>query len=334
MIDAYRPPSYVEFRDAASSILARASGDAAVQAFGLSDLLAGAEPAEDLTPVYAFLEAQGARVGSTTALGRLGLVGEPAAGRPGAASQALLGLPIGVAGLLAVPGYTKGTAVAVDQAGVGLAVVPGERVRPRSVPRPAADNYVTVVGFDPVDAAPVQPDAAMVPVRAAMLARVRLGAAGELLGLGGRMLDDALAYTRVRRQFGRSVSSFQVMQHLLGWAATERHQLASMYDIAVEQAAQDDLDPQLAAMVKALAGRVVHAIAQTAMQVTGGISFTWEYSLNRPHQRALALDQFAGSSAELTAAIGRSAREAAAIPDLFGLAGPDVLASGRLASGG
>ena len=67
-------------------------------------------------------------------------------------------------------------------------------------------------------------------------------------------------------------------------------------------------DPALAETVKALAGRVLHTVAQTAIQVTGAISFTWEYSLNVRHHRGLLLDQLAGSSAALVTAIGERAR--------------------------
>jgi alkylation response protein AidB-like acyl-CoA dehydrogenase len=92
-----------------------------------------------------------------------------------------------------------------------------------------------------------------------------------------------------------------------------------MYDLAVEQTVRRGADAWLSAAVKAQAGRVLHAVAQTAIQVTGGISFTWEYSLNRPHQRGLGLDQFAGSSPDLTLALGRLLRTGSEFPRRFGL---------------
>jgi alkylation response protein AidB-like acyl-CoA dehydrogenase len=78
--------------------------------------------------------------------------------------------------------------------------------------------------------------------------------------------------------------------------------------------------------VKALAGRVLHAVAQAAVQVTGAMGFTWEYPLNRFHRRGLVLDQLAGASADLVLEIGRETRTDGTVPDLFGLgdlAGPD-----------
>ena len=79
-------------------------------------------------------------------------------------------------------------------------------------------------------------------------------------------------------------------------------------------------DLGMATAVKAVAGRVLLSTAQTAIQVTGAISFTWEYSLNGRHHRGIALDQFAGPSADLVADIGRQVRTTGTVPVLFELA--------------
>jgi alkylation response protein AidB-like acyl-CoA dehydrogenase len=155
--------------------------------------------------------------------------------------------------------------------------------------------------------------------RAAVLARTQLGAAAEMLGVVDSLLDDAVTYAQQRRQFGRTVASYQSMQHLLAWAATERHQLISLFDIAVVRSARRPVDAQMSAAVKAMAGRVLHTVAQTAIQVTGGISFTWEYALNRFHRRGLVLDQLAGSSADLLAALGRQVRTEGVVPEFVDL---------------
>jgi hypothetical protein len=323
MTEVHRPGEYLEYRDAASAILSRESGVAALKAFGLTDLLDGTGPAQDLTPVYAFLEAQGFRVAASPALARLGLVGARL-GLDGPPPEALLGWPVGADPWVGVPGLQVGAPVAVDRPGIGLLVVSGPGVRTRPARGPVADDYLSVVAIDPADADVVLGEQAVAPHRPAMLAHVRLGAAAEILGLVSRILDDAIGYVRLRRQFGRSLSSFQVVQHLLAWAAAERHQLEALYDVALDRLVRRGPDPVLAAAVKALAGRVLHAIAQAAIQVTGGIAFTWEYSLNRPHQRALALDQLAGSSADLVLALGRQVREQRAFPRPFGLTGPDA----------
>ena len=166
-------------------------------------------------------------------------------------------------------------------------------------------------------------DTDMAAVRATLLARVQLGASAELLGVCDRLLDDAIAYAKTRRQFGTAIGDFQAVQHMLAWAATEVHQLRCLLDIAVHRS-QQDADPVMSRVLKAMAGRTVHSVAQTAIQVTGAISFTWEYSLNRLHHRGLTLDQVAGPSADLVAELGRSVRLSGTLPrvvELSDLAG-------------
>jgi hypothetical protein len=308
--DALRPADYLAYRDAAEAILGTESGPAALRAFGFDDVFA---ELPDLGPAYAFLEAQGRRGAVTPALGRVGL----AADTPLPAS-AVLGWPLPGTTVVAVPGLPPQTPVAVDVPGTGLVVFdpapPARRTR-----HPVADDYLALLEVDATGGETVVEEARMAELRPAVLARLQLGASAELLGVTDRLLRDAVAHTRSRRQFGRPLSGFQSMQHLLAWAATERHQLTCLFDIAVARSARVGTDPELARTVKAMAGRVLHAVAQAAVQATGAISFTWEYSLNQLHHRGLALDQFAGSSADLIAALGRRIRSEAAVPEFVGL---------------
>ncbi len=60
MTDAVRPADYLAYRDAARGMLGRDASRALAE-FGLGELFAEAGPGDDLTPAYAFLEAQGYR---------------------------------------------------------------------------------------------------------------------------------------------------------------------------------------------------------------------------------------------------------------------------------
>lgn len=313
-----RPADYVGFRDAAAAILSRHSGAAALDAFGFTDVYA--DGPEDLRPAYAFLEAQGSGCVSTPALGLLPLAGigdDRLAATDG--GSVLLGAPLGRSSLVGVPGMTPGDRVVVDRPGTGLVVVEDPAGARRTPPAPVADDHLTVLDLDRAEHRVVVPEDEAAPLREGIAVRTRLGVAAELLGLTDRLLEDAAAYAGQRRQFGRTLSSYQAMQHLLAWGATERHQLTCLFDIAVASSARGPVDPELVRVVKAMAGQVFHTVAQTAIQVTGAISFTWEYSLNRLHQRGMALDQVAGSSADLVAAIGRQARTEGVVPELFSL---------------
>jgi len=304
MAEARLSDEYVGYRDAAAAILTRHDGAQALSVFGLADVFA---EGSDHTPAYAFLEAQGYAAASTDALSTLALAGLDVPDAP------LLALPFGYRGLLGVTGAQPGRMVVTDRPGRGLVSL----VDPQVVPHGGdpADDHVTVLSATDGDV--LMSEAAYATFRDDVLARVRLGLSGELLGLATRLLDDAVAYARTRRQFGHAIGDFQAVQHLLAWAATELHQLRSLYDVAVHK---PTVDLPLATAVKAVAGRALLTIAQTAIQVTGAISFTWEYPLNRRHHRGLALDQLAGPSADLVAEVGRLVRTTGTVPALFELA--------------
>jgi Acyl-CoA dehydrogenase, C-terminal domain len=319
MTDGLRPAEYLTYRDSARGVLTRYEGIAAILASGLDEVLSDTEPAADLTPAYAFLEAQGYRAAVTPALGMLGLAASAVAGLAADGPPTLLASALGATDTLAVPGLFDGSIVAVDRLGAGLLCVPRSAVTVREEREPVADGYLSVVNVDLAAGATVVPEEEMNGRRRAMLARTRLGAAAEMVGLIDRILDDAIAYARQRVQFGRPVTEFQAMQHLLAWAATERHQVICLFDLAVARSARGPVDPALARAVKAMAGRILHTIVQAATQATGAIGFTWEYSLNRLHRRGLALDLIAGASADLIAEMGREIRTQGSVPELIDL---------------
>jgi hypothetical protein len=316
MTDAVRPADYLAYRDAARGLLGRDDASRALHEFGLGELLDEAGPGDDLTPVYAFLEAQGYRGAATPALGRLGLVGIPEVA--GGGGQSVLGCELGTSELVAVTGLTPEHVIVVDLHGSGLVAARDYTARAPGQPT-IADDYVSVVDIDRTTATALVPEQAMNGRRAQLRARLQLGIAAELLGLVDRIFEDALTYAQQRVQFGRSIGSNQAMQHLLAWAATERHQLACLLDIAVATEQRGEIDVELSSATKAMAGQVFHAVVQAATQTSGAIAFTAEYSLSRLHLRGLALDQIAGSSADLIADMGRRVRVEGMLPELFEL---------------
>jgi hypothetical protein len=316
MTDETRPSAYLAFRDAARGALGREDTSRALEEFGLGELFDEARPGDDLTPVYAFLEAQGYHGANTSALGRLGLVGVP--DMRSAAGLHVLGSELAASGLVAVAGLTPDSAVVVDLLGTGLVAARDYTLQPSAQPS-LADDYICVVDINRTTATSLVAEEDMNGTRAQLRARLQLGIAAELLGIVDRMFEDALGYVQQRVQFGRQIGSNQAMQHLLAWAATERHQLACLFDIAVATEQRGEIDVELSAATKAMAGRVFHEVVQTATQTTGAIAFTVEYSLSRLHLRGLALDQIAGSSADLIAEMGRRVRTEGTLPDLFEL---------------
>jgi alkylation response protein AidB-like acyl-CoA dehydrogenase len=120
------------------------------------------------------------------------------------------------------------------------------------------------------------------------------------LGLALRATELATAYAKEREQFGRVIGSFQAVKHLcadmLVRAEVAR---AAVYAAAVTLDGRSDDDPtRAAAVAKTMAGDAAIANGKSAIQVHGGIGFTWEVDAQRFWKRACVLDAHFGNSDE------------------------------------
>jgi alkylation response protein AidB-like acyl-CoA dehydrogenase len=118
-----------------------------------------------------------------------------------------------------------------------------------------------------------------------------------LLGIAGAAGDLAVAYAKDRRQFGRTIGSFQAVKHILAdtFARTEVAR-AAVYAAAVTADTPEVGDVERAvAAGRTLAGRAAHDNAKACVQVHGGIGFTWEADPHLFLKRALLHDTQFGS---------------------------------------
>jgi alkylation response protein AidB-like acyl-CoA dehydrogenase len=133
--------------------------------------------------------------------------------------------------------------------------------------------------------------AALVAVRRNALAL----AACEAVGVAQRALDLATEHTKTRQQFGRVIGTYQGVSHkvadiyvnvqlsrsLAYWAAWAVSEADPQQDVAV-------------AAAKAAAAEGAVRACENAIQVHGGIGFTWEHVLQRYYKRAQWLEAFEG----------------------------------------
>ena len=130
--------------------------------------------------------------------------------------------------------------------------------------------------------------------------------AAMLVGVSGRALEVARDYALERHQFGVPIGSFQVVKHLLADMHV-RHGLAQSATYAAAALAQDprDDDPVAAgARAKLLAGDAAIENASTAVQVLGGMGFTWAMLPNHLVKRAWVLEQAFGTGDDHASALG------------------------------
>ena len=126
----------------------------------------------------------------------------------------------------------------------------------------------------------------------------RLILAATMLGIGQRAFDDALAYVKERRQFGRPIGSFQALQHRLADIATEL-EAARLMTRWVASKVDDDPDrmlPREASMVKLLVTETAQKAALEGMQMMGGYGYSSEYDMERLVRATLVSTIYGGTS--------------------------------------
>jgi alkylation response protein AidB-like acyl-CoA dehydrogenase len=140
-------------------------------------------------------------------------------------------------------------------------------------------------------------------------------ASAEAVGAAGRVLQDACAYAGERRQFGRTIGSFQALRHLLADMYVLQ---ASSWSSVLYAAAALDEDAagaaRTASIAKAYVSRASREVAHGALQVFGGIAITAEHPAHRFLRRIVVRAQQFGDAAHHERMLGR-ALEAAALPE-------------------
>src|SRR2546428_2830055 len=135
------------------------------------------------------------------------------------------------------------------------------------------------------------------PLLASLVRRGAVGAAAEMLGAARRCLDMAVGYAKVREQFGQPIGSFQAVRPQCAEMLLEvENSHSAVYYAAWAPDAKAE-DSELAASVaKAYVGDASRKVCGEAIQVHGGIGFTWEYDLHLYFKRAKALEAMYGDA--------------------------------------
>jgi alkylation response protein AidB-like acyl-CoA dehydrogenase len=122
---------------------------------------------------------------------------------------------------------------------------------------------------------------------AAGLDRAAVAVAAELVGVSQRALDMTVAYVKERRQFGVPVGAFQAVGHTAAQMLrdTEGARSATLYAAWTADADAEAL-PLAAAMAKAAASDAGRSTTASAIQLHGGIGFTWEADVHWLYKRA------------------------------------------------
>ena len=130
------------------------------------------------------------------------------------------------------------------------------------------------------------------------LRRAQVAAAAEMLGASRKALEMSVDYAKVREQFGQPIGSFQAIKHRLAemLEAAENATAAVYYAAWALDAAAPDAT-LAASVAKATLNEASRMITGEAIQVHGGIGYTWEYDLHLYWKRAKHLEPLYGDTA-------------------------------------
>ena len=110
--------------------------------------------------------------------------------------------------------------------------------------------------------------------------RLNIGACS--LGGAQRCLDEAIAYTKERKQFGKAIADFQNTQFMLADMATELEAARALLYLAAAKVTSGAPDKtRFAAMAKKLATDMGSEVADRALQLHGGYGYLMDYPIER-----------------------------------------------------
>lgn len=122
--------------------------------------------------------------------------------------------------------------------------------------------------------------------------------AGLLTGIATRMLETSVEYAKTRSQFGQPIGAFQAIKHRCADMAVALEAARSTAYYAFWAISEDAPDrTRAASMAKSCCGESARMICNEAIQIHGGMGFTWELGLHRFLRRARVLEYGFGDAA-------------------------------------
>lgn len=138
----------------------------------------------------------------------------------------------------------------------------------------------------------------------ALVDDVLVAYAADAVGAAQAVMRQAVEYAKVRRQFGQPIGSFQAVQHLCVdmYETVELARSGVLY--ALWAADNDPQERHLAAVrTKAFAARLAE-VGDIAIQVFGGLGYTWEHNAHLYLKRLLSWSDFLGGSDQYLTEVG------------------------------
>lgn len=186
-----------------------------------------------------------------------------------------------------VPCAAQAGLVVVGIAGGGLALVETAAGGMRVTPLDGADR-TRPLGVLEFDAAPAAALAGPAGLGCDLCAELNVLLAADAFGGAARVLRMTVEYARTRVQFGTMIGAFQGIKHRLANLACALEPTRGLYwYAALAQDLRQADRGRLAQLAKAHLTERYNEAARTAVELHGGLGFTWEYDLQMWVKRAL-----------------------------------------------
>ena len=189
-----------------------------------------------------------------------------------------------------------------DRDGVGVFIVDGKAAGVSRRGYPTQDGLrAAEIAFSGVQVGPAgvlgEPGAAL-PLVERVVDEAIAALCAEAVGAMAAMHELTLDYLKTRRQFGREIGSFQILQHRAVDMLIALEQARSMAMYATMMAAEEDAAERRNALsaAKVQIGRSGRLIGQQAVQLHGGIGMTMEYKVGHYFKRATMIDTMFGDA--------------------------------------
>lgn len=134
----------------------------------------------------------------------------------------------------------------------------------------------------------------------------RLGVAAMSVGVAQSCLDEAIKYTKVRKQFGNALADFQNTKFTLADMATKLQAARELLYSAAEAKDRGENCSALVSMAKYYASEICNELAAKALQLHGGYGYTKEYRIERLYRDCPVFTIFEGTSQIQQTVIARS----------------------------
>ena len=125
--------------------------------------------------------------------------------------------------------------------------------------------------------------------------RNRLSGVAQALGMASASYEEALEYSKVRRQFGRELADFQGLQWMLADMAIQLNACRAVLYQAAASEDQGELDPLQVSMAKVFIAETCTRVCDMAIQLFGGYGYMEDAPVNQRYRRVRGTEIYGGT---------------------------------------